>query len=56
MGEDPGTILPDLIDGEEELEVEAVLDGRIYYLNKEWLIRFNGFGLCLSLDPTAGTR
>jgi hypothetical protein len=35
MGEDPNTILPDRINGEDELEVEAVLDGKIPYLKKE---------------------
>ena len=43
-GEDPRIIQPDLVDGEEEWEVEAILDSRRRGRTKEWLVRWKGFG------------
>ncbi len=43
-GEDPRIIQPDLVDGEEEWEVEAILDSRKRGRTKEWLVRWKGFG------------
>jgi hypothetical protein len=43
-GESTVVIQPDLIDGEEEWEVERILDTRIRWRRPEWLVRWKGYG------------
>jgi len=43
-GEEPEIYLPDLIDGEEQWEVDRILDRRKRGKKTEWLVRWKGYG------------